>query len=316
MDYTEGLVLLCATVLPVLLVALAGAASPLESARAEIALTLDGAHDSIGVPTGTAGATSIDGAVAATLYLRPVTDEARPIALQPFLQRAGSLHFAATVGDLGASPLGGLRTGASLGGDLFVHRAVSIAFEGGYRFLDGVAPGASSSYVPLSLGLGLWWGDVRLGLGADGVWSSRDGFGGDSVRGRLDLRAVFVEHIELSTGAAANAHSIDAYLRAAYYPSKHLGLLGGGWGGGTSGATRFPDVTDTEAQLGHAPFDLRAIEARPAADQAHFGCFVGFSYWATPRLGAIVHYDVTWISADGVGATDQRAVLTIAARGL
>ena len=320
---------------PTLLCALAVAAPAADSERVEVDLTLDGGHDAIGYGGSmhaTGSALSLDGAADATLYLRPVVDEARPFALQPFLQRTSTLRLSAQLGDRAAvePPAGsppsreglgatGRRGGAIASGELFVLPSLALTFAVGYRFVAPATVGAATiHFLPASAGLALRLGDLRLAIAVETVAASSapavsaaSSFGASftdaNVRGRLSLRIVFLEHIDVHLGASANAHGVDAYLHGTFYPSQRLGLSGGGFGGGIVDRVVFPDAGDARFVLGHSPV--------PFDGAAHFGLFIGFSYFASRALGVAARYTATFIADGAQGETDQRVLLSLIFRG-
>src|SRR5205823_1159246 len=114
-------------------------------------------------------------------------------------------------------------------------------------------------------GAALRLGDVRLAAGADGA--SVFGAGAASfVRGFVEVRAVLVEHIDLAAAASFRAGSGDATLHVDYYPTRHLGLVAGVFGG--RNADDFPDAGAAAALAGHDPLGARGD---------HLGFRLGFS---------------------------------------
>lgn len=306
--------LLCALSLGVLTPAAAA-----ESVRGEAALTLDGGYESIGYDAHPGkfhgSALSLDAAIDATVYLRRVVDEARPYALQPYLQRTSTLSLSAALGeDVGASeeqvdhPTT-RRGGVGLEGEIFVHPALALTFGLGYRFRTSsrVENPVTPDDLRAALGLALRLGDHRLAASVESYYEGGAPFGGDNLRGRLDLRLVFLEHIDVHLGATANAHGVDALLYGTWYPSKRLGLSGGGFGGGTDGALFFPDAGDLRLLEGHSPV--------PIDGAVHFGLHIGFTYYASANLGVSLRYVAAFVANGVDGATNQHALLSLVFRG-
>lgn len=294
-------------------------AAPSETvARSEFSLTLEAGRDLV-LPAGSstpAGAGGGAAMAALTIFPRGVRDDPTPIALQPFLQRASSLTLGASLhyldaplvaagGDLDASAHRA-RVGASA--EVFLTSFVALTAGAGYLAVDATPRLSPWWAIPLQLGVALRIGPLRVAVGYDGAYLYGEPL---IARGRVasrvttDLRAVLVNHIDLALGVLAGEGRVEAYVDAAYYPSRRLGLTAGGFGGGHDG-NLVPVAGDARVLDGRAPIEL------PGA--AHFGCRIGFSYWPTRALGVAVRYQATWLSGDSAGVTDQRGVLTLVGR--
>src|SRR5205823_6276183 len=131
-------------------------------------------------------------------------------------------------------PLGDLARGArrgraGLAAEAYLAPFLALAAAVAYRF-DAYGPDERRDLVAWSAGAALRLGDVRLAAGADGA--SVFGAGAASfVRGFVEVRAVLVEHIDLAAAASFRAGSGDATLHVDYYPTRHLGLVAGVFGG-------------------------------------------------------------------------------------
>lgn len=276
---------------------LAAAVAPVEAARAEVALTLDGGWALASDPA--LAGPSVDGTVKLT-YRQPVKDDATPIALQPFLQRRLAFRLEASFGT--ADRVAGMRRGGVRYGVEGTGRWPHVLdADGAYRFFDGAA--ARHSLVMSMAGV-LRFGDLRLALGMD-YRVPIDG-GPLLLRARIDLRLVVLEHLDIRIGAVAWLRGIDAHFYATWYPSRRLGLVAGGYGGGVSGVRDFPDEGHFAELLGHPPIAL--------PDAAHLGLLVGFTFWRSPGFNVGALYCPSWIAGDTAGLSEHRAVLTVGAR--
>lgn len=232
----------------------------------------------------------------ATLFLRPVTDDATPLPLQPYLQSAGTLSLR-----LGGSlrPGSGERAGSLE--VLAEGYPLPALVVGGAFGLDGQQDdGPQHSYTlpgpPLHAAAwaGYRTGDLQLALGyryapRPATVPSWLGFQrlpeGAPLRGgggvTLGVRAVLVEHIDLRLDLAVSLGG-DLYggFRADYHASRRLGLLFG-------------------VEFAHGPMAvLVAKDGAPAAGPPlswdRFGGVFGLGFWWTPRLALTGLYRTAW----------------------
>lgn len=241
-------------------------------------------------------------------------DDATPIALQPFLQRASAITLTVGGGSLAASttpaiPLGDLARGARRGraaaaAEVYLAPWLALVGGAGYRFAawTNAPAGGRRDLASYRAGAALRLGDLRLAAGLDGATVFDDATT-TYLRGFVEVRAVLLEHIDVAAAAGFRAGSGDAVLHVDYYPSRALGLLAGVFGG--RNADPFPDAGAEAALAGHDPIGARGD---------HLGFLVGFSYWASPSLGVSATWAPAWITDGAAGASDQRVLLTLGGR--
>lgn len=278
-----------------------------DGAQSEYALSLDAAADWT-IARGQAAATgarTVDVGGRFTVYLTPVIEDATPIALQPYLQRRSSVTLtvgAATI----ATDADERRVHADLASEVYLTKWLALAASIGYRaeVLDTTQSRRDLLFYSALAEARL--ADVRLSLGIDGATLFNPA-GADpltTLRGRAELRAVLVEHIDLAIGGSISVPGGDGYLHIDYYRTRTLGFMSGVFGGKEQ--VGFPDWGATAVLNGHEPI--------PGNADSFIGFLMGFSYWPDPSIGVKVYYAPAWISNSSTGISDQRVILTLMGR--
>ena len=279
------------------------------------------------------------GDLALTLWLgHRVIDDATPIAVQPFLQRASSLRMALGGAAFTRGPLGldhdgfGFGVRASLAADVYLSDAFAVSARVGVaedRVRIDPFDGAPSSAVPDTthrsslvvdgdLAFGYRLADLRVDLGlsiaprrdlvtvADGT--SQGGFALTAYPGGfLRLRTVLLEHIDIAATVRSLDHGAGADITIDYYPSHRLGLLSGI--GGAHERLR-PDLPTAF----HCTLDAASTTTGCLGDSVALR--VGFGFWASPRFALTALYQPAFYSPTitTFATVDNRVHVTLSTR--
>ena len=239
----------------------------------------------------------------ATVFLDPVTDDATPIALQPYLQRASTLSLRAAGAYLDSQErlTGALDVLADLYlSDYLVLTATAGATELTSPRTRSLPAGSKILVTPFRAAAGVAFrlGDLRIDVGyryapAASTVPAFDLFqrlpegaplrgGGGAV---LGLRAVLVERIDVRLGMEVSfAGDVYGEFRCDYYPSRRMGLL---WG---IDFQHGPSVLyDASTNFGPMPLPRESPEIWD-----RFGARFGLSWWWTRRVGITGSYAAQW----------------------
>jgi hypothetical protein len=235
-------------------------------------------------------ATDVTVSVAAFVR-QPLVDDDAPLSLQPFLQRASVVYLSTTGGattpyQTEPYPFASHREGASAGFNLYLARSFALTASFGVLAEDdhppsngGTTPGLLSNWLvlPVSLGFGVRWEDVRFDLSYH-VVPTHDGddyprwvppyFGNLSVSGYLVTKqrvsfAVEVDAIRSGAVASGELH---------FYFNRRLSLFVGAWGG------------------------RGVLYVNSYSIQNRGGAVLGLTGWLSRHLGFSLSYSPNWTS--------------------
>ncbi len=257
-------------------------------------------------PLGDRTAWSGGGFVTVTRYLDPVTDDATPRSLQPFLQHTGAIFFAVGADGTTGEPLSGASPGSGafsvkptfsevhvapvVGVDAYVTRAWAIT--GGFRFdYDETFPsdGGAFNHQVLSpnLGVGLHLADTRVDLSYEFQAFARNGDFVSPQWGQLSLgvQSVFAKRVSLTAAGRA----FDA------------------GGGASAGVETFINKSIGVFLDGFADAHRRFIDDDVAYNQ--YGLDVGAAFWVIPRLRLQARYAISWLNVPNEDLVLGRTVM-------
>lgn len=295
------------------------------------------------------------GDLAVTLYLggRRVVDDATPLALQPFLQRASTARLGLGGAGYRLGPLGldhdgaGWQARATLAVDVYVSESFALVGRAGVTFdrysvddHDGfgpgtVAPGVARSSLVLDGEAALAYrvADLRVDLGltlaprrdeelapagasqaqADAVAGRRAAGFAPSVRPGGLLRLRTVLLEHIDI--AATVRSLERGAGADVTIDYYPSHRVGLLSGIGGAHERLrPELPESVRCVNDAP-TATAVAAAPCVGD-RLGLRVGFSFWASPRFGLVALYTPTFYAPtlDAAGTVDNRVSVTLSSR--
>jgi hypothetical protein len=273
-------------------------AATYEPSRVQLTLDADFAYTSYGPAAGFTATPlfdhAVDGGAGPTLTIfadRRVVDDDSPLSLQPFLQRLTTLQL--FVGGNGRA-LTQARPGSvenqaigkgSIAADAYVHRNVAVTASLGVEYSHDSLGALSSDSVslPVSFGIGVRVGDLRMDLGYSIVVENPDKNASVPFLGDVSLTAHLVVRRKIELILATNATDGGAQARFSfeYFLQRNLGVFASAWGG----SLRQRDVS------------------HPGGGNLwNVGGNLGLAYWVSRHFGAVVRYAHTHQQLDPIAS--------------